>query len=200
MQRTNYAGVGRILALAITLFFSSTAVLAECAEIDPVTLLPADEICATWIRDGDPQTAYTYEQLTEIINGGAGLYMTYGFVAAAFQNYAGEIAGTPAVGTLAIFNQGTVQNATDLYDDPESGQGDPILDWTYSGAARVRAAFGIVTLHFHEECFFGSVVLTPSDEVGIAEARCLAEAVCELIQGAVPTDDSTWGSIKALFK
>lgn len=200
MRHIDSVGFGRLLFLACALLFSASSILAECAQIDPITLLPEDEICPTWIKDGDPQTAYTYEQLTEIINGGAGLYWSYGFVAAAFQNYAGEIAATPAAATLAVFNQGTAQNAIDLYNDPESGQGDPILDWSYSGEARVRAAFGIVTLQYYEECFFGSVVLIPSDETGIADARCLAEAVCEMIQGAVPTDDPTWGQIKSLFK
>ncbi len=172
---------------------------ASCDQIDPPVLLPEDNACPGWVRDGEPQTAYTLEELTAIINGGAFLYFSYGFVAAAFQNYVADLAGVPTVATLSVFNQGTEQNAADLYADPASGQGTPIPDWPGSGSARIQIGFGVVTLQFREACFFVSVVITPGDEATLPEARCLAEAVLTRITAATPTTPASWGGIKAVF-
>lgn len=186
---------GALLALLLW----PAAALGSCEEIDPLYLLPADEACPGWARDGSALTAYTPEQLAEIIDGGAYLYVTYGFVAAAFQNYAAEIGGQPVASTVAIFNQGTAENALALYQDPASGEGAPVAGWPGSGAARVQSGFGSVTLQFREACFFVSVVLMPGEEATIPEARCLAEAVLALVQGATPAGGTTWGGIKAIF-
>ncbi len=177
-----------------------SSALANCEQIDPLTVLPDDEVCPGWVRSGEAMAAYTLEQLMEIINGAAGLFEQYGFVAAAFQNYAGEVAGNPTEMTLSVFNQGTAENAEDLYNDPESGLGDPIGDWGGSGEARVRVAFGVVTFQFWEECFFASIVVISGGEQAVPHARCIAEAVVSLIQGATPTTAHSWGSIKADFQ
>jgi hypothetical protein len=188
-----------LLALTALLALPAAA-RGDCAEVEPLSLLPADEACPGWTRDGEPLTAHTPEELATIIDGQAFLYVSYGFVAAAFQNYAAEIAGEPVAATVAIFNQGTPENALALYQDPGSGEGTPVADWPGTGGARQQVAFGSVTFQFHEACFFASVVLMPGDESTAPEARCLAEEILGLIQGATPASGATWGEIKRHFE
>ena len=182
------------------LFLFPTAATATCAEIDPLEVLPADEVCPSWVRDGDPMTAYTLEELTLIINGAAYLYDQYGFVAAAFQNYAGEVLGVPTYMTLSTFNQGSADNAAALYHDSNSGSGDPILDWSGSGEARVRVDFGYVTFQFWEECFFVTIVVGSGGEDAVPEARCIAEETVRLIDEPLPIAMPGWGFIKSLCR
>jgi hypothetical protein len=189
-----------LLLLLLALVFPGIAAHATCDAVDPLTVLPEDGACPGWVRDGAPTTAYSLEELMEIIDGMAMLYGQYGFVAAAFQNYAGEIGGTPTGATLAAFNQGSAENAQALYLDPESGWGDAVTDWEGTGAARIRIDFGYVTFQFWEECFFVSIVVGQGDE-GLGDAaRCLAEAALESIQGATPAAIDDWGAIKAQFR
>jgi len=173
---------------------------ATCAQIEPLGALPGDQVCPGWSRDGEALTAHTPEELAEIINGGAFLYISYGFVAAAFQNYAAEIFGVPTTTFAAVFNQGTLENALALYQDPGSGSGTPVLDWPGSGAARLEVGFGTVTFQFYQDCFYASLVLLPGDETSVPEICCLAEAVLDLIQGATPTRSVSWGTIKTVFE
>ena len=173
---------------------------AACEEVIPLDLLPGDQVCATWVQDGDPLTAYDQQQLTEIINGGAFLYIQYGFVAAVFQNYIGEVSGEPASGMISLYNQGSAANARALYLDPESGFGDPILDWQWSGEARINYGIGNITLQFWEECFFGAVLIMTDGDEPVQSARCLAEAVCVMIHDALPVQHGSWGLLKTRFK
>jgi len=173
---------------------------ATCEDIDPLGVLPGDQICPGWTRDGEPMAAYTLQELMLIIDGEAFLYDRYGFVAAAFQNYAGEVGGEPAAMTLAAFNQGTAENARALFHDPDSGGGDPLPDWTGSGEARVTVAFGFVTFQFWEECFFVSIVVNAGGQGAVPDARCMGGAVVDLISQVSPVSHGGWGSLKALYR
>jgi hypothetical protein len=144
-------------------------------------------------------TAYTLEELMIIIDGQAFLYDQYGFVAAAFQNYAGVVQGEPVSVTLSAFNQGTAENATALYHDPGSGSGAPVDDWEGAGEARMEVLFGFVTLQFWEECFFVSVLAMAGGEGAVPGVRCLAEDVVATIQAQSPPESVTWGSVKSVF-
>lgn len=175
------------------------AARADCGEIDPLSLVPADGTC-DWSLDGTPQTAYTVEELTVVIDGAAYLYEQHGFAAAAFQNYAGEVAGEPAQLSLSLFNQGTSANAVALFADPNSGYGTPILGWPGSGTARYRTAFGFLTLDFHEACFFVSIVVTAGGDAALPEASCLAAGIINAIQQATPVEPARWGALKAAFR
>lgn len=193
----------RITALAILCASGlalGIAAHAACDSIDPLGVLPEDGGCPGWNRDGAPMTAYTLEELMTIIDGMAMLYDQYGFVAAAFQNYLGEISGLPTGATLAAFNLGSATNAQALYLDPESGWGDAVTDWEGSGAARMRHDFGYVTFQFWEECFFVTIVVGAGDQGLDAAARCLADAALGRIQGATPSAIDDWGAIKAQFR
>jgi len=188
--------MGALLLMALAL----APVARACDQIDPIDLIPGDGVCAGVLLDGDAAGAYTYAELTEIINGEAGLYDLYGFVAAAFQNYGVDVGGGQAAATLSLFNQGTAGVAAALYADPQSGTGDPIVDWSGSGEARLRVAFGVTTLQFREECFFGQVVVISAEEAAETAARCLADVIAASIRGEVPTDGRSWGRLKVKFE
>lgn len=196
--------LGRLSVVSLFSFLICAALpgfaSATCADIDPLFVLPADDDCPGWTRDGEPMTAYTIEELMLIIDGEAFLYAQYGFVAAAFQNYAGEVQGEPVVITLSAFNQGTPENAEALYLDPNSGGGDPVTDWPGTGAARIEANFGFVRLQFWEECFFVSVLATSGGDAAVPAVRCLGIQVVALIQGPSPTESGTWGRVKSLYR
>ncbi|NWF91219.1 MAG: hypothetical protein HXY50_17365 [Ignavibacteriaceae bacterium] len=182
---------------------------AACGQIDPLGLLPEDAACDGWLRDGTPRTADSFQELAQIIDGAAGLHDQYGFVSAAIQNYAGdrsERGGSQApsapvvAATLALFNQGTSENASLLYGDPASGMGEPIAGWGCAGEARFRVAAGSTVVQFREECFFGSITVLSGEEAGVDGARCLAERACSLVRQAVPVKKEGWGSLRALFR
>jgi hypothetical protein len=200
MRRYATLALATPLLLLALLTGATPSAEGSCEQVDPVTLLPGDQVCPGWMLDGEPLTAYNEEELTAIINGGAYLFLAYGFVAAAFQNYTGTVSGEPAVATLALFNQGTSQNADSLYHDPQSGWGDPIPGWPFGGEARVNFGLGNITFQFWEECFFGSIVLVTEGDDPVPEAQCLAEAVCLAIQAALPVEATTWGKIKTQFQ
>ena len=202
MKRTTGPRSAALLVLTILSLVTSAhlPVQATCEEIDPLLVLPNDGVCQGWIRDGEPVKATTIEELAEIIDGAAYLYGQYGFVAAAFQNYSGEVAGEPTLMTLAAFNQGTAENAEALYNDSDSGSGDPVGDWNGTGQARMRIAFGTVTFQFWETCFFVSIIVVTGGEEAVPAARCIADAVVNLIQNPTAADQRTWGGLRILFR
>jgi len=152
--------------------------------------------------DGAIRTAYTYVELTEIINGGAILYDNYGFVAAAFQNYTAIIDGASTWASLELYNQGDSANALNLYNDPASGSGEaiPATEWGGTGEARQRVAFGYTTLQFQEECFFCTILVYSPHEDALSSALCMGEAICEMIQAPTPAAETSWGEVKTLFR
>ena len=205
--RRSSARTTRLVALAVltttflgaALLFSSSA-RADCGSVEPLDVLPVDEVCESWVRDGEPQTAHDETELFELINGAAGLYIYYGFVAAVLQNYAGTVVGQNTPATLSVFNQGSVENAQNLFLDESSGTGTLIEGWGGSGMARIQADFGMTVLDFQEECFFARVLVLSDDEEGIQAAYCLALATIDRIQGAVPSETNTWGEMKSLYR
>ena len=190
----------QVMAVTFLMALALAPVARACDQIDPIDLIPGDGVCAGVLLDGDAAGAYTYAELTEIVNGEAGLYDLYGFVAAAFQNYGVDVGDGQAVATLSLFNQGTAAAAAALYADSQSGTGDPIMDWSGSGEARLRIAFGVTTLQFREECFFGQVVVISAEGAAETAARCLADVIAASIRGEVPTDSRSWGRLKARFE
>ncbi len=184
-----------LLLLLLTLILPASA----CEEIDPAECVPIDGDCINWLTDGELRTAYTFEELTEIINGGATFYWNYGFVGGAFQNYTIDLPENTVIGSISLYNLGTAENALALFNDPDSGSGEPVDDWSGSGVARLRVGFGVAVLEFQENCFFASILIMPGDETNAAEAFCPAGTVIARIQGSTPIENQTWGAIKHLF-
>lgn len=190
-----------LLGLAVC-FAAAVSVppVRACEDIDPLLAVPGDGTCAGVVPDGEPQTASTYEELTGIIDGAAALYDQYGFVAAAFQNYAVDVGGTPAASTLSLFNQGSSAQAAALFDDPSSGSGTAVEGWGGTGAARMRVAFGVTTLEFHEACFFGRIVVLSGEAAAATAARCLGEAAAGMVHAEVSVSPPSWGAVKAMYR
>lgn len=185
--------------LALSCAALATHARADC-DVDVLSLLPGDTVCSGAARHGAPLTAYTYKELTYIINGEAALYDHYGFEAAAFQNYEIDIGGSVAAATLAIFDMGTAANAIALYTDPASGGGDPVAGWGGSGEARLTTQLFSQTLQFREECVFGSLNVMSTSTAALDAALCLGEAVCTEVQGQIDTQAVSFGSLKARYR
>ncbi len=192
-------GILRLLVALPLLLVGASPIYAACPDIDPLNALPVDEACTGWARDGAAETATNLAELQAIINGGAQLFIDYGFIAGAFQDYAGDVEGTPTTLELQIYNQGTVENAEALYNDAESGTGDPVPDWTGTGDARFREAFGMVTFQFWEACCFVSITVLDGGLDAVPHATCMAQEVVQLIQDIVAVAPTAWGSIRTRF-
>jgi hypothetical protein len=169
-----------------------------CAALAPADLLIDDTVCEA-SADGEIQTADSVEELANFIDGAAFFHAEYDFTAAAFLTYATDLDGQPVTLMVSLFNQGTSESAQGLYDDPRSGSGDPIPDWTGNGEARLRVAFGSATVQFHEACFFGQVLALSDDATVVDRAVCLASAMAGLID-SVPAGTRTWSAVKTLYR
>jgi len=84
-------------------------------------LLPADNEIPGWVKDGPPQTAETPDELFGLIDGAAPVYIDNGFVECIFQDYIGDITGQPTSLQARVFDQGTAENASSLFDALETG-------------------------------------------------------------------------------
>jgi hypothetical protein len=77
--------------------------------------LPKNNEIEEWKRDGEILTAPNPTELFKMINGGASLYVKYGF-----QSYCGQTYKNTRDVELevSVFDQGNPQNARQLYQDP----------------------------------------------------------------------------------
>ncbi len=80
-----------------------------------MSLLPGDDEVPGWKRSEKLLRASNEEELYRIINGGASLYIQHGFRSFVGQSYKGPKGLELEV---YIFDQGTPQNAEDLYENP----------------------------------------------------------------------------------
>ena len=79
------------------------------------TFLPADDEIPGWKRSEKILRASNHEELYKIFNGGASLYIQHGFRFFVGQSYKGPKGSELEV---YIFDQGTRQNARDLFENP----------------------------------------------------------------------------------
>ena len=91
--------------------------LSESPEksIEGLLLLPKDDEIKDWRKDGEILTAPNPTDLFKIINGGASLYLKYGFQSFCGQTYKNS---KNVELEVSIFDQGNFQNALQLYQDP----------------------------------------------------------------------------------
>jgi hypothetical protein len=82
-----------------------------------------------WVYSGSGWIANNGSELTQQIDGGAELYIKYGFTEAASQLYQGTINSVSCEIGLTIFNLGTVENAEALFEDPDLGL-TSALNWS----------------------------------------------------------------------
>ena len=80
-----------------------------------MTFLPNDDEISGWKRSERVLRALNEEELYRVFNGGASLYIRHGFRSFVGQTYEGP-KGTEL--EVYIFDQGTSQNAEDLFENP----------------------------------------------------------------------------------
>jgi hypothetical protein len=105
-----------------------------------------------WVYSGSGWIANNGSELTRQIDGGAELYIKYGFIEAASQLYQGIINDVSCEIVLTIYNLGTSENVIALFDDPDLGLSSA-LTWTdnpagtlakyirYSGVSQVLCLY-----------------------------------------------------------
>jgi hypothetical protein len=131
----------RIMNLSIlTLFFLVSAGCTKDTGNNTVLtiedmLVKNNEITG-WIYSGSGWIANNGSELTQQIDGGAELYIKYGFSDAAYQLYHGTINEISCEIKLTIYNQGSTENAVALFEDPDLGL-TSALTWSDNPAGTV---------------------------------------------------------------
>jgi hypothetical protein len=82
-----------------------------------------------WVYSGSGWIANNGSELFTNIDGGAELYIKYGFIEAANQLYEGNINDASRQISLTLYNLGTNENVLALFDDPDLGLSGA-LTWT----------------------------------------------------------------------
>jgi hypothetical protein len=89
-----------------------------------------------WSYSGSGWVANNGSELTQQIDGGAELYIKYGFTEAANQLYQGTINDVSCEIGLTIYNLGTAENTIALFEDPDLGL-TSALTWSDNPAGTV---------------------------------------------------------------
>ena len=148
-------------------------------DLGAMNLLPLDDDLPGWKRSEKPLSASNEEELYKIVNGGAALYIQHGFQSFAGQSYKGPKGVELEV---YIFNQGTPQNAQDLYENPfaKPGRSKGIPD--LGGKARIDMtplfSYGV---DFVQKGFFVRVIIQEKTEEGLKVALTFAHNISKRI-------------------
>ena len=106
-----------ILIIILPFFHIVGEKLSESSEKPPegILFLPKDDEIKNWKKDGEFLKATNSEDLFKLMNGGASLYLKYGFKSFCGQTYKNSKGVELEV---SIFDQGSPQNTRQLYQDP----------------------------------------------------------------------------------
>ncbi len=106
-----------ILSMVVSLIQSWEGKLSEGSEksAEGILFLPKDDEIADWKKDGEFFKATNSEDLYKLMNGGASLYLKYGFKSYCGQTYKNSKGVEVEV---SIFDHGSPQNVRQLYQDP----------------------------------------------------------------------------------
>ncbi|HUI91848.1 MAG TPA: hypothetical protein VLX68_06320 [Chitinivibrionales bacterium] len=106
--------VYRIAIIALPLIFLSQCRISKDpgAGADPADYLPIDNDISGFVKKGSVSTMTDEQSIYAAIDGAAQTYITYGFQEGVVQLYSN---GSIDI-NVAIFNQGTEQNALDLFN------------------------------------------------------------------------------------
>ena len=179
-----------IRRMLFVLAIATVAVAQQAAD-----LMPADNEIPGWVREGDPETAQTAEELYGLIDGAAVVYLQYGFVECVFQNYAGIIAGQPTALAAQVFDQGTPENAHEVYVATATGLE---TDWNGAGdEARINYLLPFnFTLDFRRNRFF--VRLNIGREADSLQALQVIQSFADAMdEVAVPVELISFSAVKA---
>ncbi len=172
-----------ILVLSILLPSSAWAeTVSESPEkpLGAMAFLPGDDEIAGWKRSEKVLLASNEEELYRVFNGGASLYIQHGFRSYVGQTYKGP-KGTEI--EVYLFDQGTPQNAGDLYENPYAKPSHRKDILNLGGKARVDMTplfcYGV---DFIQKGFFVRVIIQDKTEEGLNVAISFARFISNRIK------------------
>ena len=148
-----------------------------------IDLLPQDNEISGWVRDGAYKLATNYQELYDIIDGEAQVYVDHGFVEAVFQDYKGTIGQEEVSLEVRIFDMGASSNAKDVYDAVGTGGETPWNDPNHAGEeARIdETQLFSYSIDFWKDRFFSRVTIKKKND----EALSVAKTFCINISDAI---------------
>lgn len=184
--------------------------------IDIVGLLPADDAIKDWVHIGHYDKANNYDDLFDLINGGATLFANNGFKSAVFQIYEKPAEGVdnPPGLHLRIYDQWSEANAKAVYDIVDFDTSPP---WNGAGEeARIdESGLAVYMVEFRQGDFFVQVIVEEKTDEALDTAKLFASYVSDRIQDAVTSArksqphsiavtpkgkrPTTWGAIKKMI-
>ncbi len=174
-----------LLILAFSALFPGAAWTDEVLQrpekvLGTMSLFPADNEVCGWKRSENILRASNEEELYRIFNGGASLYVQHGFRSYVGQSYKGP-KGTEL--EVYIFDQGTLQNAGDLFENPFT-KPSRIRDIANLGEkARIDMTplfcYGV---DFIQKGFFVRVIIQDRTEEGLNVAISFARFISKRIK------------------
>ncbi len=145
-----------------------------------MTFLPGDNEITGWIPSEKALQASNEDELYRVFNGGASLYLRYGFRSYVGQSYKGP-KGTEL--EVYIFDQGTPQNAGDLFENPytKPSQIKNIADLGEKARIDMTPLF-CNGVDFIQKGFFVRVIIQDKTEEGLNVAISFARSISKRIQ------------------
>lgn len=167
---------------ALVLGFAWGDQVSEKAEklLGAMSFVPADDEIPGWKRSEKLLRASNEEELYKIFNGGASLYLQHGFRALVEQSYKGSKGLELEV---YIFDQGTPQNAQDLYENPFA-KPTRIKEIANLGE-KARIDMGPLFCYgveFVQKGFFVRVIIQDKTEEGLNVAISFARSISKRIK------------------
>jgi hypothetical protein len=178
MKRAHF---GILVFMSVILFFGSA--WAEAVPEKPLgtmIFLPGDDEIPGWKRSEKVLRASNEEELYRIINGGASLYIRHGFRSYVGQTYEGP-KGTEL--EVYIFDQGTTQNAADLFENPyaKSSKIKNIAELGEKARIDMTPVF-CYGVDFIQKGFFVQVIIQDKTEEGLNVAISFARFISQKIK------------------
>jgi len=159
-----------ILIIALSFFQLLGEKVSESSgkPLEGILFLPKDDEIKDWKKDGEILKATNSEDLFKLMNGGASLYLKYGFQAYCGQTYK-DSKGVEL--EVSIFDQGSPQNTRQLYQDPFVVPKPGRVLENLGNEARVdeRGLFHY-GIEFIKDRYFVRVIIQDKSEKGLSTA------------------------------
>jgi hypothetical protein len=110
-----------VTAIAGLMICSCTKDTGKNGALTIEDLLVKNNEITGWVYSGSGWIANNASELTQQIDGGAGLYIKYGFIEAASQIYQGTINNVNCEIELTVYHLGMKEYVVALFEDPDLG-------------------------------------------------------------------------------